>query len=260
MIVPDGRLSSLIVSDLALIWVFIHAGGFSNMRVEVIIATLKEARGKGIGMDFKETMVGLEQLFDRNPAYVRTYADVILFCERELLERDAAEFASKCAGSVFQTQSGESIIATLIKRGALERRIAVDGFTYEGTLNDLQSDDSIEADSSIEYFVQSTDAGMEFAGSFGESTSVSALFSEFPQHVDGFTEVIRACDVPEGKTTKDIQEALIAAGLVGPGSGSPSDLHASYFTSKLERFGALVWRQKRWHATQEGIAALGTSK
>ena len=71
----------------------------------------------------------------------------------------------------------------------------------------------------------------------------------------GFRLVLNEC-AGEGKTTQELQETLIAAGIVQAGALGAQQLHASYFTSKLEKYGALEWSRKRWLTTEKGKEAI----
>lgn len=207
-------------------------------------------------MEYSESIVALDILLGKEPANQGLYAAALEYCKEKVPEREAVDYVESQKSSVSQIQSGESMIAVLIRRGGLERILMVDGEVYEGTLQDLQEDDSIDDDAEIESFVITTEAGVQVAQAFRVQNSLEALFGEFPQFVPGYTEVLKQCQDPEGKTTNELQEALIAAGIIGPGNTQAQVIHASYFTSKLERYGALVWDRKRWHITPKGEGIL----
>lgn len=207
-------------------------------------------------MEYEKAVVALDIVMDKEPANESLYASALEFCKEQISEREAADYVETQKTSVNQVQSGESIIAVLIRRGGLDRIITVDGKPYDGTLQEVQEDDSIPDDAIIESYVQTTQAGHEVARAFRELNSMQALFSKFPKFVPGFTVVLEQCCNEEGKTTNELQEALIEAGIIGPGNTQSQEIHASYFTSKLERYGALVWDRKRWCTTDKGREAL----
>ena len=207
-------------------------------------------------MEYEKSVVALDIILGKEPANEGLYASALEFCEKQVSEREAADYVETQKTGVNQVQSGESIIAVLIRRGGLDRIITVDGEPYGGTLQEVQEDDSIPDDAIIETYVQTTQAGHDVARAFRESNSMQALFMKFPRFVPGFIVVLEQCCDEEGKTTNELQEALINAGIIGPGNTQSQEIHASYFTSKLERYSALVWDRKRWHTTDKGREAL----
>ncbi len=211
-------------------------------------------------MDYEEARVGLSLLFDRNPAYGDIYAAAIDACADEIGEVDAIAAVEARKTLRAQTQDAESILATLIRRGGIECAAFVDGERYSGTPQDLQDDDTLGDDVEITFSLHSTPAGIDAAAAYRDSKSVGRLLAEFPEHREGFLRAIATCASGEGASTDDVQRALIDAGIIRPGVASAQTIHASYFTSKLERYGALVWKEKRWHATKEGLAAIDASE
>ena len=208
---------------------------------------------------YAKAIVDLEVLFDRNPAYGRLYAALLLQCQDQVPEENAAAMANALKNSVAQTQDGASIVSTLVRKGGVARTILVDGQVYAGTMADLQSDESIPQEATVEFLIQTTQAGIDAAEAYLRIMSANSLLAQDPQRADGFLLVIKESASPEGSTTAQLQEALIQAGIIKPGIQSAQELHASYFTSKLEQHGALVWDRKRWRATQEGRAMLDAS-
>ena len=206
-------------------------------------------------MEYREAVVCLDQLLDRDPAYRSLYAAALEFCADQMDEREAAEHIDSLRSNANQIQSGVSILATLVRRGGIERTVLVDGEPYDGTLEDLQNDESLDPNADIEFLVATTPAGIDVAEAYRQATSMNALFTDFPQFEEGFRLVLNEC-AGEGKTTQELQETLIAAGIVTAGALGAQQLHASYFTSKLEKYGALEWSRKRWLTTEKGKEAI----
>ena len=207
-------------------------------------------------MEYEKAIVALDIVMGKEPANEALYASALEFCQDRISEQSAADYVESLKTSVQQIQSGESIITVLIRRGGLDRIVMVDGETYEGTLEDAQQDDSISDDAVIESYVQTTQAGLDVVSSFKQRNTIQSLFGERPQFVPGFIVVLEQCCSEDGKSTNELQDALIDAGIIGPGNTQSQEIHASYFTSKLERYGALVWDRKRWHTTEKGREAL----
>jgi hypothetical protein len=207
-------------------------------------------------MEYSEALANLNVLLSRDPAGERLYIDALERCRERIDEQAAADFVDGKRTAIQQIQSGSTIIATLIRRGGLERTILVDGEPYEGDLVQLQTDDNVPDEAVIETYVQTTPAGIDLAAGFRETTTASALFAEFPQFEAGLKKVLDECTAPEGKSTQELQDALIEAGIIGPGNTQSQIIHASYFTGKLEKYELLVWSGKKWHTTSEGKEAL----
>lgn len=207
-------------------------------------------------MQYNEATANINMLFDRDPANVKAYVAVLERCVEQIDEQSAAAFAESQRTNVEQIQSGTSIIATLVRRGGMDRIVLVDGQPYEGSLEELQSDDEIPDEAVVETFVKTTEAGVDMASNYRASTQAKALFAEFPHFAPGFKLVLSECASPEGKSTNELQDALIAAGIIGPGLTQAQVIHASYFTGKLESYGLLVWEGKRWHTTASGKEGL----
>lgn len=207
-------------------------------------------------MQYNEATANINMLFERDPANVKIYVAVLEQCVDRTDELSAAEFAESLRTNIEQIQSGASIVSTLIRRGGLERTILVDGQPYEGSLEALQSDDNVPDDAVIESFVQTTDAGIDMAANYRDSTQAKALYAELPDFAPGFKLVLAECASPEGKSTGELQDALVAAGIIGPGLSQAQVIHASFFTGKLESYGLLEWGNKRWHTTVSGKEGL----
>ncbi len=211
-------------------------------------------------MNYEESCVSLSALFDRNPAYGELYAAAIKACEEEVDESVAIQAVEMAKTSCAQTQGAASILDTLVRRGGIERLIFVDGVQYEGSLREFQSDEGLNDGVDVQFRVRASDAGLDSVAAYLDSKSLEKLFAQHLEYRGGFVLTLELCSEVQGATTNDVQRALVEAGVIETGIASAQTIHASYFTSKLERFGALAWEGKRWHATKKGLAVLGVSK
>lgn len=151
------------------------------------------------------------------------------------------------------TQSPSSVVAALIRKGALVQTVYVDGQLYDGTVNDLQNDESVLDDAVISYAVMSTDIGLEVAGEYTAKRKIAQLFETRPEYARAFTMVLSACSAPGGILRDDLEAMLVEDGdvlRIDPRTGIPT-IFPAYFTGELENAGALVW-DKTWQTTQEG--------
>lgn len=211
-------------------------------------------------MNYEESCVSLSALFDRNPAYGELYTAAIKACEEEVDESVAIQAVEMAKTSCAQTQGAASILDALVRRGGIERLIFVDGVQYEGSLQEFQSDEGLNDGINVQFRVCATDAGLDSVAAYRDSKSLEKLFAQHLEYRGGFVLTLELCSEAQGATTDDVQRALVEAGVIEAGIASAQIIHASYFTSKLERFGALAWEGKRWHATKKGLAVLDVSK
>lgn len=188
----------------------------------------------------------LDELLVRNPAYAPLYTAVLAYCTQERAYEDALAHADASRTSSYQIQSAAAVLETLQRRGALAVTVLVDGEPYEGTLHDLQADDSVPPDATIEQVVATTPQGAALLEAHSSCRLLDALFEQQPGFVGGFKAVLAMCE-GEGKTTREIQEDLRALGELpcDPRTGV-EQVHASFFTGALEHAGALEWKGGRW--------------
>ncbi len=205
-------------------------------------------------MDFEEAVVSLDTLFDRNPGYANLYADTIDICGVRIPEEDAIAQIESAKTNAGQIQDAGSILATLIRRGGIARVNMVNGEEYAGSLEDLQNDETIPDDASIAYFVEATEAGRISVATYRDLASPKTLFAAKPEYIPGFKVVLEKS--LQGATTAQLQEALVGIGMIASGYQDAQQLHASYFTGKLESHNALVWDRTCWRTTPAGEAML----
>lgn len=200
---------------------------------------------------------GILHLLDGNSAYRNLYLTLIGYCREERAEAEVLSCCEENKVSANQIQSAPSIVATLVSAGALSQAIYVDGFAYDGTFSDLQSDETIPEDAEISIFYRSTEDGLAAAAFKDEELSFAHLVAENPGRKSAFELVLSLCARPEGATTRELQDALKQADMLETEEARGIDaLHASYFTGSLEHIGALVWNRNKWVTSEKGLAAL----
>lgn len=198
----------------------------------------------------------LEEIYDHNPAYANLYAKACLLCPEPVEEAALVSGLSAGKAGFGQLQDVASILASLVSRGALVCEHYVDGVLYEGDMRQLQQDETIPEDAHIESFYRATEEGAAVALAHSPENLVMSLFSERPDCIPGFRVVLGACR-EEGASTKDLQELLRSrkALPVDPETGMEK-FYASYFTTALEKAGALEWVDRKWRTTVAGEKAL----
>lgn len=202
-------------------------------------------------------VANVRRVLDGSRAYRLLYLDVLEHCREELPEWEAREFVERSKSSSCQIRDAGSLLETLVGSKGLARRIVVDGKDYEGTLSDLQGDETIPPEASVDTFVVTTEAGWVALGQERELLSVRTLLSEKPERKEAFARTLEACSSGEGASTNELFDVLDAEGFLerDPSNGLPR-VYPSYFTSELERVGALDWNGKKWAVSERGRVAL----
>ncbi|MBQ3385883.1 MAG: hypothetical protein IJG53_01020 [Eggerthellaceae bacterium] len=208
-------------------------------------------------MNHDEAYASVYSLLDRDIAYRTLYIEAMEHCTEELDEFEAAEWLDARRTQASQVQDGGSILATLIRRGGIDRTVLVDGKPYPGTLEELYADETVPDDATSICRVKASAAGLEAARMWRSILAPNTLFAEKPRFVPAFRAVLAAC-AEHPCTTAEVSEALEAAGLRYFDDESKQQVHASYFTSALESHGALVWDRKRWSTTPAGAALIAS--
>lgn len=203
----------------------------------------------------EEGSARVSRVLEDNPAYRFLYEALIEYCAEERLLEDALVFCATHRTSHAQILSDAAMVDALVRCGALDRRLLVNGEPYEGSLEGLQADVSVPEDATVAVCLQAADDGLAAARVQSGARSVERLVAEAPQREKGFRAVLAWCSDDSGKTTRQLQELLKEADLLETEEARGIDgLHASYFTGALEAVGALAWNGKAWVANERGRA------
>lgn len=150
-------------------------------------------------------------------------------------------------------QTPQTVISLMVNYGALNETILVDGIPYEGSLDDLQDDETVLEDAEISYLIETTAMGQRLLEDNAAHTVIARLFTDRPQHAETFLKVLQFCNVEEGRPMKQIEAYLeqdAEALGVNPETGFPA-VYPAYFTTALEEAGAMEW-DGVWKLTREG--------
>lgn len=199
------------------------------------------------------------EFFENSPAYRPLYVAIVDYCREEREENDVVSHVSSLKRSASQIRSAGSLVESLVEVGFLERTILVDGVPYEGSMKDLQFDDEVPEDADVAVFDRSTDIALQACETLQEAYSVATLSAAHPERRPAFRLVLAACEADGGKTTKELEELLTEANALenDERTGLPH-VYPSYFTSELERVGALDWNGRSWVTSSQGSAALAS--
>ncbi len=165
-------------------------------------------------------------------------------CQRAELEKSAAE-----AWSDSFAQKPAVVIDMLVRAGAVDEALSVDGEAYEGTLEDIQLDESIPLEADVSDMIAITEAGRELSSSIDPANTLRALLAQRPHYETVFKRVLAACLPVEGATREELEQAVEGGGNVISPEGER--VYPQFFMDALESAGGIVW-DGAWHATEAG--------
>lgn len=151
------------------------------------------------------------------------------------------------------TQTPQTVISLLLKYGALDELITVDGDEYDGSSDDLKIDETISEDAEITFRVRTTQLGQQLIDHMEAKNAISQLLATRSSYADTFLAVMHYCDIEGGRSMKQIEDFLKQDPetlRVDPQTGFPA-VYPAYFTTALEDAGAIVWSDV-WTLTPGG--------
>ena len=169
--------------------------------------------------------------------------------EEALLGRVHAQLAE---ARELPVQPISAVLAMLVREGAIDEHLEVDGAPYAGTLEDAFEDESIPADAAALIYASTTSAGEIVLAEEAPDSRVRALFADKPQHVAAFRRVLALCDVEGGLSTDELGRALDAEGFLhrDERTGVPG-IYPSMYANLLKDVGCLEW-ERAWKTTEAG--------
>ncbi len=194
-----------------------------------------------------------------DPSCKAAVEHILLACDGSRVEEtaliDEAEEALSAANKM-PIQPLSSIIAMLVHADALDETIEIDGVAYGGTIEDAFEDENISDESVSLLYESATDIGRIVARALSSKSRAAALFESEPDLMEGFLVVLAECDVPEGKSTKQLESALDARGLMhrDERTNVPT-MYPSMYANMLKDAGCIEWNHA-WITTDAGHEAL----
>ncbi len=197
-------------------------------------------------------------LVEHNPRLKAPVACVLgLLADGEARGRAELEEVAAEAWSSSFSQKPAVVIDMLVRAGAVSESLSVDGEAYEGSLEDIQLDESIPLESDVSDVVVITEAGRELASSIDPATTLRALFAQRPHYETVFKGVLAACLAEEGATREALEQAVEAGGaVISPEGGR---VYPQFFMDALESAGGIVW-DGAWHATEAGRQVISVAR
>lgn len=201
----------------------------------------------------------LTKKIERDPSCKAAVEEILRACDDGHIEEvgliERVEETLRASGNL-PIQPLSSIIEMLVHGGALEEAVEVDGVPYEGSVEDIYEDETISDESVSLIYESTTEVGRIVAAALSPRSLAVALFEAEPDLTEGFLVVLAECDVPSGKTTKQLEEALDAKGLMhrDERTNVPT-MYPSMYANMLKDAGCIEWSHA-WITTDAGRAAL----
>lgn len=192
-----------------------------------------------------------EDIIKHNPMLKEPILTVLALAE-EVGDRATLETTALQAWKPFFSQAPAAVIDTLVRHGFLSQQAFVNGEPYEGTLEDMQLDESVPDDAVAEVRLAVTEAGRSLASSYDPASTLAALFGERPRYADVFSAILSACAAEAG-ATREAVEAIVEA--AAPTAADGKKVYPQYFLDALECAGGIVWGGA-WRTTDAGRAVL----
>ena len=180
-------------------------------------------------------------LVEHNPMLKKPVACVLaLFAEIETLDRATVEYQAGEAWSESYSQAPATVIEILVRNGALVEQLTVDGQPYDGTLEDIQRDESIPLEADV-------------AASIDPDFTMRQLLAARPHYREVFARVLNVCAADAGATRQAVEEAVEAQGNVMSPEGKR--VYPQFFMDALETAGGIEW-DGAWRTTDAGRRAI----
>lgn len=144
----------------------------------------------------------------------------------------------------------------LIRAGALTERLFVDGDLYDGTLDDLQADESVPEDAHAESRIALTDTGRTLLEAYAPEATLRSLIQNKPAYRDVFAAVLNACSTDKGASRAQLEEVINTFPQLQPDPATQrTRVYPQYFIDALETAGGIAW-DGSWRTTDAGKAHL----
>lgn len=148
-------------------------------------------------------------------------------------------------------------IDILVRRGALVGQVYVNGEPYKGTLQDVQTDESVAEDADAYETLTITEKGRALAETHQPDATLRALLDEHPEYADVFSAVLWAASAETGSPRADLEREINAfPQLKLDAESGRTRVYPQYFIDALETAGGICWKDGAWRTTEAGKALL----
>lgn len=203
----------------------------------------------------RELADALEETLRTNPSFVIPVREMLRACESGA--REEASFlqtmqAQLEASGKLPVEPLSSLVNMLVRHGALEETVRVDGEPYGGTISDVYEDTEIDEESTVLVYEETTEAGRLVLADLSPEKRTYEVFQSHPHLADGLLRTLQLCDREGGLKTRELQDLLDAEGYLyrDERTGIPS-IYPSLYGNLLADAGALRW-EHAWITTELG--------
>lgn len=192
-----------------------------------------------------------EDIIKHNPMLKEPILTVLALAE-EAGDRATLEATALQVWKPSFSQAPAAVIDTLVRHGLIAQQSYMNGEPYEGTLEDMQLDESVPDDATAEVRLAVTEAGRALAAAYDPASTLAALFGERPRYADVFSAILRAASADAGASREAIEAIVEAA---APTAADGKKVYPQYFLDALECAGGIAW-DGAWRTTDAGRAAI----
>ncbi len=194
---------------------------------------------------------------EHNPRLKAPVACVLgLVADGALYARDEIERSATEAWADSFTQKPATVIDILVRAGAVSELLTVDGEPYDGTMEDIQLDESISLEAEVSDRIAITDAGRQLSSSIDPTNTLRALFDERPHYKETFKRVLSVCLPQEGASREALEQAIESCGSIISPDGAR--VYPQFFMDALESAGGIAW-DGAWRTTDAGRQFVGAA-
>lgn len=197
------------------------------------------------------------ELIEHNPSLKAPVLQLLVLCSQDA-EATRADIESRAADAWSDAfrQSPSVCLDILVRNGALDQTVLVDGQEYEGAFEDIQTDESIPDDAEVVIKLAMTETGNAILADYDPAYTLGNLLSEKQHYEDVFRAALAACNKPEGCALPDL-EAVINTfpQLAADPTTGQTRVYPQYFIDALETAGGIAW-DGAWRTTDAGKALI----
>ncbi len=216
------------------------------------VAAVEEEKTTGDSeLAFEEQVVALETAVARHPLNREVLYSILSFCQQERSLRAVEQAAEALPIFKGATQNPYHMVCTLERFGGLVRiERDADGEEVTPVRKEGLSEDEVD-DLVCDLCFATTDVGARVVELHDPAGRIRRLFERENERATAFEDVLAF--VGEAPRSYPEIQALLRGRpeLSVVIDGTPETMQPSVFVDKLERAGALVWKEK-WELTEEG--------
>lgn len=201
----------------------------------------------------------LGSLIDNNPLLKRPILTALQISEnnQNWSRKDLEKAVEVALENVTVKQSPSTIVDILLRNGGLDEQILLNGAPYEGSMEDLQTDEQVDDDAEVERTIYITASGSALLSEYNSGVRLQCLLSQHPEHREIYLKLLRTCMSPEGCSRSSLETLLSTeATLQRDKPSGAMDIYPQYFLDTLEEVDGIYWQSSAWKTTETGRAVV----